>query len=78
MTARALIDRPYSGSDEQSLRWDIGWYVEQLFVPIEETRIELTCGEIVARDNPTQELDIVPNAEQGEVFECAFHSIDGG
>src|SRR5215510_7780525 len=71
-----FADGPYSGSNQKGFHRNFLLHLEYFFVTIEEGRIEFSRAKVVSRDNAAKKLDIVPDAEQNEIIERAFHPID--
>src|SRR5205814_7303287 len=81
MTARALIERPYSGFErcgEYRFDGDALGHNKQFAMAIEKTRIEFAGSEVVSRNDAVKEFNIRPDSEQNEIVERTFHSLDGG
>src|SRR5215831_8626500 len=75
-TIRAVIDRAYSRSYENGFDRNFVRHVEDFSVTIKKSRIEFPRAKVVRRDNAPKKFDIVADAEQNEILQCAFHSID--
>src|SRR5215475_9171690 len=75
-TIRAVIDRAYSRSYEKGFARNFAWHVEDFSVTIKKSRIEFPRAKVSRRDNAPEKFNIVADAEQNEILQCAFHSID--
>src|SRR5262245_13015735 len=75
-TIRAVIDRAYGRSDEKGFTRNFVWHVEDFSVTIKKSRIESPRAKVIRGDNAPKKFDIVADAEQNEILQGAFHSID--